>query len=46
MIKHGNGPQGGLLALQNPAKDGYPLDVLVVETAEMIGDLIEQKLET
>lgn len=45
VITHGNGPQVGLLALQNPAEDGYPLDVLGAETAGMIGYLIEQELE-
>ncbi len=45
VITHGNGPQVGLLALQNPTEDGYPLDVLGAETAGMIGYLIEQELE-
>lgn len=48
VITHGNGPQIGLLALQsaayNPA-EAYPLDVLVAETAGMIGYMIEQELE-
>ena len=37
VITHGNGPQVGLLALQNPAEDGYPLDVLGAETAGVWG---------
>src|SRR6056297_230150 len=45
VITHGNGPQVGLLALQNPTDDGYPLDVLGAETAGMIGYMIEQELE-
>jgi carbamate kinase len=45
VITHGNGPQVGLLALQNPSEDGYPLDILGAETAGMIGYLIEQELE-
>lgn len=45
VITHGNGPQVGLLALQNPSEDGYPLDVLGAETAGMIGYMIEQELE-
>jgi carbamate kinase len=47
IISHGNGPQVGLLALQNAAdKDGnsYPLDVLSAESVGMIGYLIEQEL--
>jgi carbamate kinase len=48
VISHGNGPQVGLLALQNAAyKDGssYPLDVLSAESIGMIGYLIEQELD-
>ena len=48
LISHGNGPQVGLLALQNAAyKDGssYPLDVLSAESIGMIGYLIEQELD-
>lgn len=47
IITHGNGPQIGLLALQNAAysqENPYPLDVLDAETAGMIGYLIEQEL--
>lgn len=48
VISHGNGPQVGLLALQNAAyKEGssYPLDVLSAESVGMIGYLIEQELD-
>jgi carbamate kinase len=44
---HGNGPQVGLLALQNEAYeevDPYPLDVLDAETEGMIGYLLEAEL--
>jgi carbamate kinase len=41
VITHGNGPQVGLLALQD---DGFPLDVLNAETEGMIGYLIEREL--
>ncbi len=47
VIAHGNGPQVGLLALQQAAYDKvspYPLDVLGAETEAMIGYLIEQEL--
>jgi carbamate kinase len=47
VVTHGNGPQIGLLALQNLAyrpKEAYPLDVLGSETEGMIGYLIEQEL--
>ncbi|MDA3856852.1 MAG: carbamate kinase, partial [Roseovarius sp.] len=44
-IIHGNGPQVGFLALQNPPEDGCPLDALGAETAGMLGYLIEQELE-
>jgi carbamate kinase len=46
-IVHGNGPQVGLLALQNAAYEAvaaYPLDVLGAESEGMIGYLIEQEL--
>ena len=46
VITHGNGPQVGLLSLQEiayPGKD-YPLDVLGAETEGMIGYIIEQEL--
>lgn len=48
VITHGNGPQVGLLALQNDAykpEESYPLDVLGAQTAGMIGYLVEQELE-
>ena len=47
VITHGNGPQVGLLALQNEAcaaVPGYPLDVLDAETEGMVGYLLEQEL--
>ncbi|TCM16070.1 carbamate kinase [Novosphingobium sp. PhB165] len=47
VITHGNGPQVGLLALQevlNTDIEDYPLDVLVSETMGMIGYMIEQEL--
>ena len=47
VIAHGNGPQVGLLALQDAAYDAvapYPLDVLGAETEAMIGYVIEQEL--
>lgn len=46
VITHGNGPQVGLLALQEIAYPGedYPLDVLGAETEGMIGYMIEQEL--
>jgi carbamate kinase len=49
VITHGNGPQVGLLALQNYAykpDEAYPLDLLGAETEGMIGYLIEQALES
>jgi len=48
VITHGNGPQIGLLALQQVADttaDPFPLDVLGAETEGMIGYLIEQELD-
>ncbi|MEZ9544641.1 carbamate kinase [Vibrio sp. 10N.286.48.C11] len=48
VLVHGNGPQVGLLALQNLAyKDcpPYPFDVLGAETQGMIGYLMQQKLK-
>ncbi|NIY47611.1 carbamate kinase [Cedecea colo] len=48
VIVHGNGPQVGLLALQNLACDvapAYPLDVLVAETQGMVGYMIAQRLD-
>lgn len=47
VLTHGNGPQVGLLALQNEAYDevpGYPLDVLDAESEGMVGYLLEQEL--
>jgi len=47
VITHGNGPQVGLLALQEAAYEevgAYPLDVLGAETEGMIGYMIEQEL--
>jgi carbamate kinase len=47
VITHGNGPQVGLLALQEAAytdSEAYPLDVLGAETEGMIGYMIEQEL--
>ncbi|WP_335957553.1 carbamate kinase, partial [Klebsiella michiganensis] len=46
-IVHGNGPQVGLLALQNLAYgdvEPYPLDVLVAESQGMIGYMLAQRL--
>lgn len=47
VLVHGNGPQVGLLALQNEAYRAvrpYPLDVLDAETEGMVGYLVEQEL--
>lgn len=47
VVTHGNGPQVGLIALQNEAYgevEGYPLDVLDAESEGMVGYLIEQEL--
>ncbi|MCL5261366.1 MAG: carbamate kinase [Gammaproteobacteria bacterium] len=47
VVCHGNGPQVGLLALQNAAYtkvNSYPLDVLDAESQGMIGYLIQQEL--
>lgn len=47
VIVHGNGPQVGLLALQNQANSdspAWPLDVLVAETQGMLGYMIAQVL--
>jgi len=47
IISHGNGPQIGLLALEEAAYPGgpeSPLDVLGTETQGMIGYLVEQEL--
>jgi carbamate kinase len=48
VITHGNGPQVGLLALQDSAyREGvhYPLDILDAESEGMIGYLVEQELK-
>ncbi|MGQ4276991.1 carbamate kinase [Pseudidiomarina sp. E22-M8] len=48
VVTHGNGPQIGLLALQNNAYDAdkaFPLDILGAESEGMIGYLLEQELE-
>lgn len=47
VITHGNGPQVGLLALQDaaiPDAGNFPLDVLGAETTGMIGYMISQEL--
>ena len=47
VLTHGNGPQVGLLSLQNEAYrdvDAYPLDVLDAESEGMVGYLLEQEL--
>lgn len=47
VIVHGNGPQVGLLALQNAAyteSPAWPLDILVAESRGMIGAAIAQAL--
>lgn len=47
VISHGNGPQVGLLALQQSSYAGvepYPLDVLGAQTEGMIGYVVEQEL--
>jgi carbamate kinase len=48
VVTHGNGPQIGLLALQQAAyrpEVPFPLDILDAGTEGMIGYLIEQELE-
>lgn len=48
VIVHGNGPQVGLLALQNasyPSVPAYPLDVLVAQTQGMLGYMIQRSLQ-
>ncbi|MDW5507462.1 carbamate kinase [Pseudomonas lundensis] len=48
VLVHGNGPQVGLLALQNsayPQVAPYPLDVLGAESQGMIGYLLLQELK-
>lgn len=47
IITHGNGPQVGLIALQNDAYKEvpmYPLDVIGAESIGMIGYMIQQEL--
>ncbi len=47
ILTHGNGPQVGLLALQNaayPDVSPYPLDLLGSQTAGMIGYVMQQEL--
>jgi carbamate kinase len=44
VLAHGNGPQVGLLAMQNAGDEGYPLDVLDAESEGLIGYLLEQAL--
>jgi carbamate kinase len=47
VVSHGNGPQIGLLALEEAADEDVadsPLDVLGAETQGMIGYLVEQEL--
>lgn len=47
VLTHGNGPQVGLLALQNEAyreTAAYPLDVLDAESEGMVGYLLEEAL--
>jgi carbamate kinase len=47
VVTHGNGPQVGLLALQNEMLtelNPYPLDVLGAESEGLIGYLLEQEL--
>ncbi len=47
IITHGNGPQVGLLALQNandPESRRFTLDILCAETEGMIGYLVEREL--
>ena len=49
VIVHGNGPQVGLLALQNAAyqeSPSWPLDILVAESQGMIGFAIAQELSS
>lgn len=47
VVVHGNGPQVGLLALQNLAYQevpAYPLDILVAQSQGMIGYMLMQEL--
>ncbi|WP_342322425.1 carbamate kinase [Kosakonia sp. BYX6] len=48
VLVHGNGPQVGLLALQNSAYTSvapYPLDILGAESQGMIGYMLQQALK-
>jgi carbamate kinase len=48
VLTHGNGPQIGLLAIQQSSgalADSYPLDILGAQTEGMIGYLIQQELD-
>jgi carbamate kinase len=48
VLTHGNGPQIGLLAMQQlsgATADSYPLDILGAQTEGMIGYLIQQELD-
>ncbi|RPH29808.1 carbamate kinase [Buttiauxella warmboldiae] len=48
VLVHGNGPQVGLLALQNSAYSkvaAYPLDILGAESQGMIGYMLQQSLK-
>ena len=46
VVTHGNGPQIGLLAIQQAAADArFPLDVLGAQTEGMLGYLLEQALD-
>jgi carbamate kinase len=48
VLVHGNGPQVGLLALQNSAYEKvspYPLDILGAESQGMIGYMLQQSLK-
>jgi carbamate kinase len=42
VLTHGNGPQVGLLALEDVGHGSFPLDVLDAETEGMIGYLLDQ----
>ncbi len=47
VLSHGNGPQVGLIALQQAAYkqvDPYPFDILGAQTEGMIGYMLEQEL--
>ncbi|HEX5593511.1 MAG TPA: carbamate kinase [Solirubrobacterales bacterium] len=47
IVTHGNGPQVGLLALQNesfPDVPAYPLDILGAESEGMVGHMLELAL--